>query len=141
MKNSQRKELDFQDISAGDEIFKLVKKPVSKLQLIRYAGASGDFNPIHVDPSVGIEQITHGMLIMGFAGEAITSCVPKKYLRKFSVRFTGITKPDDVITITGKVKEKTRVANRNILICTAIACNQRGEPVLTGFFEVEFPGP
>ncbi len=42
----------FEDIQVGDEIPKLVKSPVTHLQLVRYAGASGDFNPLHTDPKL-----------------------------------------------------------------------------------------
>ena len=43
----------FDDVNVGDEIPKLVKSPMTHLQLVRYAGASGDFNPLHTDPKVG----------------------------------------------------------------------------------------
>ena len=63
----------FEDVLVGDEIPQLVKSPIKHLQLVRYAGASGDFNPLHTDPSVGEAIgtggiIAHGMLIMGFVG-------------------------------------------------------------------------
>jgi acyl dehydratase len=136
-------ELYFQDINVGDAIPTLVKKPVSKVQLVRYAGASGDFNPLHTDPefgkTVGIGQIAHGMLIMGFVGEAVTSWVPKKYLRKLSVRFAGMTRPDDVITVTGKVAEKKQVNGHNIVRCEDLAANQKGETVIAGSFEAALP--
>jgi acyl dehydratase len=43
----------FEDVAVGDEITKLVKKPVNKVQIVKYAGASGDFNPLHTDDDVG----------------------------------------------------------------------------------------
>jgi len=136
-------ELYFQDIQIGDAIPTLVKKPVSKVQLVRYAGASGDFNPLHTDPefgkTVGIGQIAHGMLIMGFVGEAVTGWVPKKYLRKFSVRFAGMTRPDDVITVTGKITEKKQVSGYNIVCGELQAKNQKDETVIVGSFEAALP--
>ncbi len=45
--------LYYEDVQVGDEIPKLVKSSVSHLQLVRYAGASGDFNPLHTDPKFG----------------------------------------------------------------------------------------
>jgi acyl dehydratase len=136
-------ELYFQDINVGDAIPALVKKPVSKVQLVRYAGASGDFNPLHTDSefgkTVGIGQIAHGMLIMGFVGEAVTGWVPKKYLRKLSVRFAGMTRPDDVITVTGKVTDKKQENGDNIVRCEVLASNQKGETVIAGSFEAVLP--
>jgi acyl dehydratase len=136
-------ELYFQNINIGDDIPALVNKPVSKVQLVRYAGASGDFNPLHTDPevgkAVGIGQIAHGMLIMGFVGEAVTNWVPKKYLRKFSVRFAGMTRPDDVITVTGKVTDKKQENGGNVVRGEVLAKNQKDEVVISGFFEAALP--
>lgn len=132
-------ELNFQDVAIGDTIFTLVKEPISKIQVVRYAGASGDFNPIHIDTQEGREQIVHGMLVMGFVGQAVTSWVMKKYLRKFSVRFTGMTRPNDVITVSGKVAEKEQDGIRNIIRCNVTAKNQRDEIVVAGSFDVGIP--
>ncbi len=136
-------ELFFQDINVGDEIPMLVKKPVNKVQLVRYAGASGDFNPLHTDPeagkAAGIGQIAHGMLIMGFVAEAVTNWVPKIYLRKFTVRFAGMTRPDDVITVTGRVTEKKQDSGSDIVKGELLAKNQKDETVIAGFFEAALP--
>ena len=73
----EKREIRFDDVTEGTEMPRLVKPPVTHNQLVRYAGASGDFNPIHTDPeagkAAGIGLIAHGMLIMGFAGQAITT--------------------------------------------------------------------
>jgi acyl dehydratase len=101
------KEIRYDDLTVGSEMPILVKAPVDKMQLVKYSGASGDFNPLHTDPevgkAVGIGQIAHGMLIMGFVGQAITDWVPKKFLKKLSVRFAGMTRPGDVVTVNGNV--------------------------------------
>ena len=101
----------FEDVQIGDEIPKLVTAPVTHLQLVRYAGASGDFNPLHTDPKIG-EMIAvggiiaHGMLIMGFVGQMLSDYVGPQALKKFGVRFKGMTHLDDVITCTGTITEK-----------------------------------
>src|SRR5579859_2770655 len=103
-----------EDVNVGDEIPALVKGPVTHLQLVRYAGASGDFNPLHTDPKIG-EMIgtggiiAHGMLIMGFVGRMLSDYVGPTALRKFGVRFKGMTHLDDVITCTGTITEKYEV--------------------------------
>lgn len=134
------KEVRFGDIAVGSEMPVLVKTPVDHMQLVRYAGASGDFNPLHTDPEVGkkvgIGQIAHGMLIMGFVGQAITDWIPKKCLKKFSVRFAGMTRPGDTVTVTGKVREK---ADGNKIVCDVQAKNQKEEVLVTGYFEAVLP--
>jgi len=136
------KELFLRDVSIGDPMPTLVKEPVSKVQLVRYAGASGDFNPLHTDPEIGKAvgiggQIAHGMLIMGFVGQAITNWVPKKCLKSFSIRFAGMTRPDDVITVTGKVVDKREDSGR--IRCEGAARNQKDELIVAGQFEAELP--
>src|SRR5574340_663368 len=101
----------YEDVEVGDVIPELVKSPVSHLQLVRYAGASGDFNPLHTDPRIGEligvgGIIAHGMLIMGFVGQLLSDYVGPTALRKFDVRFKGMTRIDDVITCSGTITEK-----------------------------------
>jgi len=86
------------------------KPPISHTQLVKYAGASGDFNPIHtvvpIAQKAGLDDcIAHGMLIMGFAGEAITTWFPRKSIQSFSVRFAKMTYPGERLTIYGKLLE------------------------------------
>ncbi len=105
-------ELYFKDVNIGDKMPALVKEPITITQLVRYAGASGDFNPIHFDDefakkNAGLDGvIAHGMLIMGFAGQAITDWIPEKNLREFGVRFVGMTRLGEAITISGTVTHK-----------------------------------
>ncbi|MFZ5866402.1 MAG: MaoC/PaaZ C-terminal domain-containing protein [Thermodesulfobacteriota bacterium] len=129
-----------EEIHVGDVMPVLVKAPIDKVQLVKYAGASGDFNPLHFDPefakTVGIGgTIAHGMLIMGFVGQAMTNWIPKKYIRKFGVRFAEMTKPGDVVTVTGVVKEK--IGKR--IVCDLAAKNQDGKVLIVGSFEAELP--
>ncbi len=88
----------------GDLIGPLVKPPITTRQLVMYAGASGDFNPIHYDhpfataggyPSV----IAHGMLSMAFFGQLLAPYLVKR----LSTRFRAVTYPGDVVTVSGEV--------------------------------------
>jgi len=137
------KEIRFDDLNVGSEMSTLVKAPVDHMQLVKYSGASGDFNPLHTDPAVGkavgIGQIAHGMLIMGFVGQAITDWVPKKFLKKLSVRFAGMTRPGDVVTVTGKVREKVAEGGLKKIVCDVQARNQKEEVLVSGFFEAVLP--
>lgn len=133
--------LYFEDIVIGTQMPTLVKGPLLKLQHVIYAGASGDFNPLHTDDdfarAVGMKDgvITHGMLIMGFVGQAITDWIPKKDLKRFAVRFAGMSKPGNTITITGKVIDKKNQAAENLITCEIIAVDETGDVKVTGSFD------
>lgn len=81
------------DLSVGDEVARRTYE-ISRDSLVRYAGASGDFNPIHyndtVATSVGLDGvIAHGMLTMGTAISAVTSWIgDPAAIREYSTRFT-----------------------------------------------------
>src|SRR3989440_2444646 len=137
--------LYYEDVQVGDAIPKLVKSPVSHLQLVRYAGASGDFNPLHTDPKIGEligvgGIIAHGMLIMGFVGQFLSDYVGPTTLRKFNVRFKGMTRIDDVITCTGTITEKHEIDNQEGRITGKVrATDQNGDVKITGTFVVALP--
>lgn len=134
----------FDNIEVGDELPSLTTAPITETQLVRYAGASGDFNPIHTVHHAAQESgfdgvIANGMLVMGFVGRAITDWVGIAPLRQFGVRFVGITKPGQAITITGKVVEKVEVDNEYRLRCELYAADQEGELKIKGGFTVSLP--
>jgi acyl dehydratase len=79
----------------------------------RYAGASGDFNPIHIDPefaqSVGLPQnILHGLYSMAQVARACTSAAggDPRSLRRLSVQFRGMGLPEQEIAVSGEVAEE-----------------------------------
>lgn len=134
----------FDDVNIGDEIPSLTTAPITEIQLVRYSGASGDFNPIHTVPRVaeaaGLDGvIAHGMLVMGLVGRAITSWVGLAPLRQFGVRFIGVTKPGQVITVTGKVIEKLEAKGENRVRCEVLAVDQNGHQKVQGSFTVALP--
>src|SRR5438874_4664876 len=134
----------YDDVQVGDTIPKLVKSPVTHLQLVRYAGASGDFNPLHTDPKFG-EMIgtggiiAHGMLIMGFVGELLSDYVGPHALRKFGVRFRGMTHLDDEITCTGTITEKYEVDGEGRIAGKVQAVDQNGDVKVSGTFVAALP--
>jgi acyl dehydratase len=139
--------LYFEDVQVGDEIPKLVKPTLTHIQLVRYAGASGDFNPLHTDPKFGEMVgtggiISHGMLIMGFVGQLLSDYVGPTALRKFGVRFKGMTRLDDVITCTGTITEKYEVEGegREGRIAGKVqAADQNGDVKVSGTFVAALP--
>ena len=136
--------LYYEDVQVGDTIQKLVKSPVSHLQLVRYAGASGDFNPLHTDPKIGEligvgGIIAHGMLIMGFVGQLLSDYVGPTTLRKFDVRFKGMTRLGDVITCTGTITEKYETDVEARIAGKVQATDQNGEVKVAGTFVAALP--
>ena len=134
----------YEDVQVGEAIPKLVKSPVSHLQLVRYAGASGDFNPLHTDPKIGEligvgGIIAHGMLIMGFVGQLLSDYVGPTTLRKFDVRFKGMTRLDDVITCTGTITEKYETDGEARIAGKVQATDQNGEVKVVGTFVAALP--
>jgi acyl dehydratase len=136
--------LYYEDVQVGDAIPTLVKSPVSHLQLVRYAGASGDFNPLHTDPKIGELVgiggiIAHGMLIMGFVGQMLSDYVGPTTLRKFDVRFKGMTRLDDVITCTGTITEKYETDSEARIAGKVQATDQNGDVKVAGTFVAALP--
>lgn len=129
----------------GDEIPELLKEPVSKVQLLRYAGASGDFNLIHTDVetarSVGLPGvIAHGMLSMGFLGQLLTGFAGPKGVRRLKVRFSRMVAPGDVIRCRGVVRESAREGSGFLLRLDVWAENPAGERVTEGEADVFLMG-
>ena len=98
------------DLNAGDAIPGLSVTP-DKYLPHRYAGASGDFNPIHIDPEfakmVGLPNtILHGLYMMGLVARSATDLAggDPKALKKLSVQFRGMGAPETEIAVTGTVK-------------------------------------
>src|ERR1700685_1802473 len=96
------KKLSFEDVEVGDEAPVLTHK-LTRTDLVKYAGASGDFNPMHHDevaakaagqPSV----FGYGMVSIGVRGTALTDYVGVDNLTRFSVRFARQTWPDEVLS-------------------------------------------
>ena len=131
----------FGDVKIGDELPPLVKGPLQQIQLTRYAGASGDFNPIHQDhefaKAAGMGDVfAHGMLSMGFVGQAVTDWAGAGNVRKLGVRFAGIVRLRDTITCRGRVVGKP---GPDLVDLEVWAENQRGERVVTGKATVTLP--
>src|SRR3989475_12478474 len=126
----------FEDVTVGDELPRLVKGPIEQIQLTRYAGASGDFNPIHQDEAfaraAGMGGVfAHGMLSMGFVAQAITDWAGAGTVRKLGVRFAALVRPTDVVTPLGRVLAKSLKHDVNLVELPEWAGNRRGEKGVT----------
>jgi acyl dehydratase len=134
----------FEDVKVDDELPPLVKGPVQQIQLTRYAGASGDFNPIHQDDefarAAGMGGVfAHGMLSMGFVAQAVTDWAGAGRVRTIGVRFAGLVRLKDTVTCRGRVVGTSQKDGLNLVELDVWAENQKGEKVVTGKATVSLP--
>ncbi len=125
----------------GEEIPRLVKEPVGKLQLLHYAGASGDDNLVHTDVetarSVGLPSvIAHGMLSMGFLGQLLTDYAGAGSVRGIEVRFRRMVHLGDRLTCRGVVREVRGADGGHLVALRVWAENDGGEQVTEGDAEI-----
>ena len=121
------------------ELPSIIKSPIEHIDLVKYAGASGDFNTIHTVSHIANEKgypdvIVHGMFLMGWASQAIEEWFPKRRLRRFSVRFMAPTYPGESLVIKGKLLGPE--AQVVIDIGSLEIVDSMGEIKLTGSFEL-----
>jgi acyl dehydratase len=121
------------ELQVGDVLDEIVLSPVSRIDLIKYAGASGDYNPIHtIDEEAkkaGLPGIiAHGMWTMGNLAKIFTPFYEEGFLQDYSIRFKGMVFLNDIITLKAELTEK----NGNQLNFNVVALNQSGKEVLTG---------
>ena len=120
--------------NVGDELEGHTLPPVTRLQLIKYAGASGDYNPIHtVDEAAeaaGLPGvIAHGMLTAATMGLPFSPYLEHGYVKELEVRFSGMVYLGDEITIGGRVSE--REDSKEGLIYTFEVHASNGESIVT----------
>src|SRR6195256_6752065 len=125
-----RRTVDFEHVSPGQTLPSLTKQ-VTVEQIRRYAEASGDRNPIHLDESFARSAglpgvIAHGMLTMAFANQMVTDWLgDRSLLKSLHGRFAGMVQPGDDVTVSGTVASKD-AATRRVAV-NLVVTNQRGE--------------
>ncbi len=140
-----KKALYFEDISEGREAPPLVMPSITRTQIVKYAGASGDFNPIHHDELYAIRAgndrvFAMGMMTAGFLSHLITDWVGDGKLRRYRVRFGRQVWPGDTITCKGRITRKYTEGGKNYMEAEVFAENQKAEKVITGTIVAEVPG-
>src|SRR5215469_12259279 len=114
---------------------------LKRTQIVQYAGASGDYNPLHTDeifttkmagyPSV----FAHGMLTMGMTGKMLTDWVGDARLTKYGVRFTSQVWPGDTLDSSATVRGIKDKAGQKFVALDVKTVNQNGVEVLSGYAE------
>jgi acyl dehydratase len=137
------RKLHFDDVAVGDEAPVLSHK-LTRTDLVKYAGASGDFNPMHHDevlakaagqPSV----FGHGMFSMGLLGSALTDYVGVGNVTRYQVRFARQTWPDEVLSSKIVVTGKREEAGKKLVDFAVTLSNGEGETKVVGEATAELP--
>ena len=133
-----------EDVQEGHEIPAFVVDGLTRTDLVRYAGASGDFNPIHHDEEfakmAGNPTVFgHGMLTAGFVAKCVTDFVGPENLRRYKVRFASRVWPGDTITCKGRVTRKYEEGGERRIDGELVALRQTGEFAVTGSFSAALP--
>jgi acyl dehydratase len=134
----------FEDVEVGQEIPPLEKHPTTQ-QLVKYAGASGDFYQIHYDKDFAIKNnlpgvILHGALKNAFLGQLVTDFAGEHgWLRKLSVQYRGMDQPGSMIVCKGKVVKKHSEHGQHLVDCEIWLENAKGEKTTLGSASVVLP--
>jgi acyl dehydratase len=130
--------LNANDLRIGDNRSEVVVDDLTRTQIVMYAGASGDYNPVHSDEKFTTEiagypsVFAHGMLSMGMTGRVLTDWVGDGRLTKYGVRFSKQVWPGDTLTATATVADVRYEGDTPFADFTVVTTNQDGESVLVG---------
>ena len=134
----------FEDVKEGDALAPCVVENLTRTDLVRYAGASGDFNPIHHDEhfakAAGNPTVFgHGMLTAGFVARCVTDFTGVENLRRYKVRFATRVWPGDTITCQGRITRRYEEGGEKRIDGEVAAVNQKGETAVSGSFTAALP--
>ncbi len=132
--------LNYDAVSEGDEA-PVVSHELTRTDLVKYAGASGDFNPMHSDEvaaqAAGLPGVFgHGMFSMGLLGRALTDWAGVGNLKNYRVRFTKQTWPGEILSTRIVVTAKEETDEGRIISTELSLVNQSGEAKLSGSAKV-----
>jgi len=134
----------YDDVAEGDAAPEFSHE-LGRTDLVMYAGASGDFNPMHTDEvaarAAGLPSVFgHGMFTMGLLAKAVTDYVGVGNLRLYKVRFTKQTWPGEVLTTHVRVAKKYEDDGERLVDLECEVVNQNGEAKVSGLATAALPG-
>ncbi|MGZ4675714.1 MAG: MaoC/PaaZ C-terminal domain-containing protein [Acidimicrobiia bacterium] len=135
--------LFFDDVAEGDAAPEF-SHALTRTDLVMYAGASGDFNPMHTDEvaaqAAGLSSVFgHGMFTAGLLGKALTDFVGVGNLRNYKIRFTKQTWPGETLTTHVTVARKYEEGDEYRVDLECAVTNESGEAKLTGVAVAALP--
>jgi acyl dehydratase len=126
------------DLKVGDTHSERVVENLSRTQIVQYAGASGDYNPLHTDEVYTVQAagypsvFAHGMLTMGLTSKMLVNYVGAGRLTKFGVRFTNQVWPGDTLDSTATVEAIREEGGQKLVDLKISTTNQDGKEVVSG---------
>jgi acyl dehydratase len=133
----------FEDVAEGDEAPEF-SHTLTRTNLVQYAGASGDFNPMQTDEvqaqASGLPSVFgHGMFTAGILAKALTDYVGVGNLRTYKIRFTKQTWPGEVLTTHVQVAKRYTEGHESRVDLECSVTNESGEAKLTGVAVAALP--
>ena len=126
------------ELSVGDIHEETIVENLTRTQIVQYAGASGDYNPVHTDEEFATKiaqypsVFAHGMLTMGMTGKAVTNLVGDGRLTKFNVRFSKQVWPGDTLGTKLTVNKIWVDADQHFVELDVETKNDKDEVVVIG---------
>jgi acyl dehydratase len=132
-------------LAEGEELPTATAGPMTRTDFVRYAGAGGDFHPLHHDEVYAREAglpgvFGMGMLHAGILGNHLARWVGPDNIRRFGIRFTGQVWPGDLLTITGRVERVEQSDDGPVAHLTLAVTRQTGDPAITATATVRVAG-
>lgn len=123
------KKLNFKELNEGVELPEVKTNPITRVQLVDYASASGDYNLLHYDESfakkTGLKGcIAHGMLQAGMGSSYIINWAKGGILKNFKIRFSDVVNENDILTFKGKIMKKYQENNENLIEISVVSKTQ-----------------
>jgi acyl dehydratase len=125
-------------LSVGDTRESVLVDDLTRTQIVMYAGASGDYNPLHTDDKFAREVagypgvFAHGMLSMGMTGRILTDWFGDGRLTRYGVRFVKQVWPGDRLTATATIDAIREEGGTYYTDVSVVTVNQDGDAVVTG---------
>ena len=127
------------DLKPGDTHTAVVAEDLSRTEIAMYAGASGDFNPLHTDEVYATQVagydtvIAHGQLTMALTAKLVTQWVDEARLVSFGVRFVRQVWPGDTLSVTATVAAVDSPDPGPLVHLELVTTNADGDKVVTGY--------
>lgn len=137
-------QLYYEGVAVGGEITTLLKQPTTR-QLVMWAGASGDYNPIHYDKDFAQSRglpgvVVHGQLASCFLGQMVTDWIGEQgRLKKLTLTYRGMNFPGETLICKGTVTKKYIEDGQRFVVCSLWTENPKGEKTVTGTAVVTLP--
>ncbi len=132
------------DVALHDGLAPLTVGPVTRTDIVKYAAASWDFNPVHHDETFARRSrsggiIAHGMMVMAYLGRLATAYLGTVEFDRFKVRFVDVTRPGDTLRLEGRVEDVSPAGRGSVVTLSLRAVRSTGEVVAEAVVAATLP--